>query len=54
VDLVNEIETQKVDFQSITDGIDTKTPARALFFPVMASLTQMEREQIHGGTPCRA
>jgi DNA invertase Pin-like site-specific DNA recombinase len=28
VDLVNELETQKVHFQSITDGIDTKTPAR--------------------------
>jgi Resolvase, N terminal domain len=27
VDLVNELETQKVHFQSITDGVDTKTPA---------------------------
>ena len=26
VDLVNEVEAQKVHFQSITDGIDTKTP----------------------------
>ena len=25
VDLVNELETQKVHFQSITDRIDTKT-----------------------------
>jgi hypothetical protein len=30
VDLVNELETQKVHFQSITDGVDTKTPAGAL------------------------
>ena len=27
VDLVNELEAQKVHFQSITDGVDTKTPA---------------------------
>ena len=32
VDLVNELETQKVHFQSITDGVDTKTPA-GRFFP---------------------
>jgi DNA invertase Pin-like site-specific DNA recombinase len=32
VDLVNELETQKVHFQSITDGVDTKTPARRFFF----------------------
>jgi DNA invertase Pin-like site-specific DNA recombinase len=27
VDLVNELEAQKVHFESITDGVDTKTPA---------------------------
>ena len=38
VDLVNELEAQKVHFESITDGVDTKTPAGRFFFHVMASL----------------
>jgi hypothetical protein len=32
VDLVNELEDQKVHFQSITHGVDTKTPAGHFFF----------------------
>ena len=31
-------------FQSLTDGINTKTPAGRFFFHVMASLAQMDRE----------
>ena len=46
IDLVGELQRQGVQFQSLTDSINTGTPSGRFFFHVMASLAQMERELI--------
>jgi DNA invertase Pin-like site-specific DNA recombinase len=44
VDLVAALQKQGIQFKSLTDAIDTRTPSGRFFFHVMASLAEMERE----------
>lgn len=46
VDLVEELESKKINFKSVKDNIDTTSSAGRFFFHLMASLAQMERELI--------
>lgn len=50
VDLVADLEARSIQFHSLTDQIDTGTPAGRFFFHVMSSLAQMERELIQERT----
>ncbi len=44
VALVGELESMGCEFRSITESLNTSSPAGRLFFHILASMGQMERE----------
>jgi DNA invertase Pin-like site-specific DNA recombinase len=46
VDLMGELSERKIDFRSLTDGIDTTTPVGRFAFHMLAAVAEMERELV--------
>lgn len=50
VDLVNRLHELKVEFTSLTEGIDTSTPGGQLVFHIFAAIAEFERDLIRERT----
>lgn len=50
VEFVASLRDRGIEFRSLTDGIDTTTPASRFFFHMMAALAEMERDLIRERT----
>lgn len=50
VDLVNRFHELKVEFTSLTEGIDTSTPGGQLVFHIFAGIAEFERDLIRERT----
>ncbi len=44
--LMNELHERKVEFRSLTEGIDTSTPFGQFYFTLSAALAQLDRDRL--------
>ena len=47
---MNHLKTNGIEFQSITEAIDTNTPGGRLLFHVVTAIAEFERDLIRGHT----
>lgn len=50
ITIVNELIAAGIEFESLTESIDTKTPHGRMFFTVMAAMAQYRLDVIHENT----
>lgn len=50
IDVVGELSTREIGFQSLTEALDTTTPGGRLLFHIMGALAQFERDIIRERT----
>lgn len=46
IELAADLSARKIDLRSLTEGIDTSTPTGRLMFHILASVGEMERDNI--------